>query len=254
MSNHVIYDRIWESQKLAACSLKAALAYPWIYLVADDWGRFEYAPRIIWGKCFGARTDVKSSEVQGWLTEYERVGLLVNYSAAGRRLGFWARFTGKPRSRRRPSRLPAPKAGAAKKGLAQESWSKALPVVRQPVSLGREGEGDREKEMGRREGSAKPDASHPVPPPRLSRGEAMSRHTAEEIDRLACALAEKTAAFAGYTPSQYVERASYIEPGNGHPAASFANPRARGISEAWGQATLAKLRSLVAEAQRPVPL
>ena len=60
MASHVIRDRIWESRKLAACSRDAALAYPWIFLVADDWGRFEFSPRRIWSRVFGARPAVES--------------------------------------------------------------------------------------------------------------------------------------------------------------------------------------------------
>ena len=83
MPNHVIRDRIWASTKLAQCSLAAALAYPWIFLVADDHGRFEYRPRLIWGQVFGAREDIKVRDVEKWLSEYEKVGLLLRYHING---------------------------------------------------------------------------------------------------------------------------------------------------------------------------
>ena len=69
MANHVLRDRIWESNKLARCSRDAALAYPWLLLIADDGGRFEYRPRVIWGKAFCARADVSQEEVELWLSE-----------------------------------------------------------------------------------------------------------------------------------------------------------------------------------------
>jgi hypothetical protein len=108
VANHVIYDRIWESKKLAACSLRAALAYPWIYLVADDWGRFEYVPKRIWGRVFGSREDVRLAEVVAWLAEYERVGLLVRYEVGGHLLCQWTRFVGPPPAKRHAPTMPGP--------------------------------------------------------------------------------------------------------------------------------------------------
>jgi hypothetical protein len=107
MPNHVIRDRIWVSKKLAQCSLKAALAYPWIFLVADDWGRFEYRPRVIWGLVFGAREDVSLNDVANWLAEYEKVGLLERYHIEGD-LAAWTNFEGRPPTKRRVSLYPDP--------------------------------------------------------------------------------------------------------------------------------------------------
>lgn len=108
MANHVIRDRIWVSDKLSRCSLPAALAYPWIFLVCDDWGRFEYRPRAIWGQVFGSREDVTVDDVRRWLGEYEREGLLVRYHMDGD-LAYWTGFEGRDIKRRRKSRYPHPK-------------------------------------------------------------------------------------------------------------------------------------------------
>jgi hypothetical protein len=102
MSNHVLRDRIWESNKLARCSREAALAFPWILLVGDDWGRFEYRPRVIWGKVFCSRSDITPDEVELWLAEYEKEGLLIRYQADGA-VAYWTNFNGRPPSQRRPS-------------------------------------------------------------------------------------------------------------------------------------------------------
>lgn len=109
MGNHVIRDRIWVSDKLSRCSLPAALAFPWVFLICDDWGRFEYRPRAIWGQVFGSREDVSVEDVKAWLTEYERAGLLVRYHIDGD-LAYWTGFEGRPENRRRKSRYPDPKA------------------------------------------------------------------------------------------------------------------------------------------------
>lgn len=107
MGNHVIKDRIWRSQKLRRCSREAALAYPWIFLVADDWGRFEYDARLIWSQAFGAREDVSVEDVEGWLAEFARENLLERYHIDGE-LAFWTKFEGRPPSKRRPSQYPDP--------------------------------------------------------------------------------------------------------------------------------------------------
>lgn len=107
MSHHVIRDRIWDSKKLARCSRDAALAYPWVYLVADAWGRFEYNPRRIWTKVFGNREDVTFDDVARWLTEYESVGLLFRYHLEGD-LAVWMGFYGRATKKRQPSQYPDP--------------------------------------------------------------------------------------------------------------------------------------------------
>lgn len=107
MPNHVLRDRIWESDKLKRCSREAALAYPWIFLVADDWGRFECNAVRICGRVFGGRHGVTVEEVASWLAEYEREGLLVRYHI-DRELGFWTGFRGRPESQRRRSDYPDP--------------------------------------------------------------------------------------------------------------------------------------------------
>ena len=102
MANHVLYDSLWESDRLAGCSREAALAYPWIFLVADDHGRFEFKPRMVWKHAFSYRTDVTVEDVAGWLEEYWRVGLLIRYGATGD-LAHWYKFKGRKPSDRKPS-------------------------------------------------------------------------------------------------------------------------------------------------------
>ena len=107
MANHVIRDRIWESRKLRTVSREAALAYPWIFLVADDHGRFEYNPRRIWSLVFGNREDVTREEVAGWLEEYWRAGLMKRYHIDGD-LAVWEGFVGRKASERRESKIVSP--------------------------------------------------------------------------------------------------------------------------------------------------
>lgn len=107
MANHVIRDRLWESRKLERCSDGAAAWYPWIFLVCDDHGRFEYHPRAIWMCVFRRRPSVTQKDVENWLSEYEREGLLIRYHINGE-LAFWTGFEGRKPSERRPTDYPDP--------------------------------------------------------------------------------------------------------------------------------------------------
>jgi hypothetical protein len=93
---------------LAECSRDAALAYPWIFLVADDHGRFEYKPRAVWKNAFAYRQDVTVEDVARWMDEYWKVGLLSRYHIQGE-LAHWYKFRGRKPSDRRPSEYPDPK-------------------------------------------------------------------------------------------------------------------------------------------------
>jgi hypothetical protein len=259
MSNHVIYDRIWESKKLAKCSLKAALAYPWIYLVADDWGRFEYLPRGVWGKVFGLREDVKAGDVASWLGEYRVVGLLDVYEVEGRQVGQWTRFVGPPPSRRRASLLPARDGsydnteikGATRFHSAARVLRKCSPEA---------GSGKREAGSEKREAGRPGSETAAGQPPALSRSpsddeqideRASLRETVvREVDELAAQLAAQTST----DPKSWVIRASTIPAQNGRPAKSFDDPRNRGLPLPWLETTVRKLREIRDEAVRPVPL
>jgi hypothetical protein len=150
MANHVIRDRIWVSKKLRRCTLKAALAYPWLFLVADDWGRFEYDPPHLWSVVFAARSDVSLDDVTGWLQEYEREQLLVRYENGGE-LAFWTGFEGRPPSKRRPSKHIDPetvkKAPNRKRlGTVRVPVRKDLGTLDQESLIRKAGAGEQEQE------------------------------------------------------------------------------------------------------------
>src|SRR5688572_20095318 len=107
MANHVLYDSLWESDKLAQCTREAALAYPWVFLVADDHGRFEYKPRMVWKHAFSYRTDVTVDDVALWLDEYWKAGLLIRYGVSGE-FAHWYKFRGRKPSDRKKSEYPDP--------------------------------------------------------------------------------------------------------------------------------------------------
>jgi hypothetical protein len=243
VSNHVIYDRIWVSQKLAKCSLKAALAYPWLYLIADDWGRFEYLPRVIWGRAFGAREDVRPGEVEAWLGEYERAGLLDVYNSEGRRVGAWTNFSGPPPSKRRAPTLPDKDGVYEREGFKYKSrFHSPAPVL---PNRSMELELEQELELEREEEARQPPTSRS-----RSSGEGVADATAQELEALARDLEGRT----GKPSAQWLARASLIEADASRGARSFDDPRAAWVTEAWAQVTLRKMRELREQVSRPLPL
>jgi hypothetical protein len=154
VANHVIRDRIWESKKLRRCSKEAALAYPWIYLVADSWGRFEFNPPRIWALVFGGRKDVSPEDVERWLSEYEREELLIRYHIDGE-LAVWSGFYSRAKKLRKNSQYPDPApfierrkklVAKTRRGCDQISGRQLAPTKSREGD--REGELDRDREYG----------------------------------------------------------------------------------------------------------
>ena len=111
IANHVILDRIWSSDKLAACSINAQLHYPRIYLVSDDWACFEIDIPVIRGNVYPKMPKVTVTQIDGWLSEYHNNGLLFRWREGSTEYGYW---TGPeegrlhPPSRRHKRRTPEP--------------------------------------------------------------------------------------------------------------------------------------------------
>ena len=76
MSNRIILDRLWDSDKLAACSIEAQLHYPRIYLMCDDWACFEIDIVSIHRLAYKKMPGIKRADIFSWLKEYVDHGLL----------------------------------------------------------------------------------------------------------------------------------------------------------------------------------
>jgi hypothetical protein len=83
------------------------------------------------------------------------------------------------------------------------------------------------------------------------RSRSMTAETAESIQWAAERLAEIC---TDVDAAEWVRRGSMIRADRSGPARSFADPRRSGISESWGAATLARMREMLEEARRPLPL
>jgi len=121
MASQLLRDGLWSSKKLRRCSFLAHTMYPYVYLVADQWGRFEWDPEVLQARLFGARASevpggyregtesVPCGYLLGLLFEYETNGLLERYSEGSRVCARWTGYRGLPESKRAKSKLPEPK-------------------------------------------------------------------------------------------------------------------------------------------------
>jgi hypothetical protein len=193
MGNHVIRDRIWASKKLGRCSREAAMAYPAIFLVADEWGRFEYRPHLIWSQVFGPRMDFApadtptSADVARWLSEYEQCGLLERYHLDGD-LAHWTGFSGRPESKRRKSHYPDPqqfkrvrKNAGRRNGTGTPSEGDRKGTGRQSDSLARDVRLEQETRAGGQEQELAPPPAY-VPSPDV-RAETAIREARWNLER-----------------------------------------------------------------------
>jgi hypothetical protein len=112
--------------------------------------------------------------------------------------------------------------------------------VTRNVTQGRREKGEAEAEVETRNGA--------VP----------SRRSPDMKPETATAIEDTARQLAGLVPTvtaaEWITRGSNIEAGDGRAAASFSDPRRRGLTEAWGEKTLARLRESLAGARTPVPL
>lgn len=123
MASQLLRDGLWASKKLRRCSFLAHTIYPYVYLVADQWGRFEWDPEVLQARLFGVRlqevpsgylvgTDsVPCGYLLGLLFEYERNGLLERYAVGEKVCARWTGYQGLPESKRAKSKLPEPEKG-----------------------------------------------------------------------------------------------------------------------------------------------
>ena len=113
MSNRIILDRLWDSDKLAACSIEAQLHYPRIYLMCDDWACFEIDIVSIQRLAYKKMPGIKRADIFSWLKEYVDHGLLFVWANEhnDNEFGYW---TGAEEgrlpspTRRRKRRTPEP--------------------------------------------------------------------------------------------------------------------------------------------------
>jgi DnaD/phage-associated family protein len=109
MPNRIIKESIRGSDDLATVSAEAERLFWRIVVSVDDFGRFDARPKTIIGQCMTAFLgDVTSNQVNSWLTELERVGLLQLYVVEDRPYLVLTKWSKHQRKRAKDSKFPSP--------------------------------------------------------------------------------------------------------------------------------------------------
>jgi len=104
-----IHPEACTSEKLAHTSGNAERCYWRLQTHCDDAGRCEDHPRLIWAALFPLHDDVLPRDVDEWLAELDKVGLIVRYEVEGRSFLEVVAFTEKQKPRHpSPSKIPDP--------------------------------------------------------------------------------------------------------------------------------------------------
>lgn len=77
-----------DSEKVNACSLGAETLFTRLIAQSDDYAHYYAEPRMVLAKLYTLRMvngEVSASDVEGWLTELAREGLIVCYEIAGKK-------------------------------------------------------------------------------------------------------------------------------------------------------------------------
>lgn len=104
-----IHHDALRSRKLAQLTADAERCWWRLQCVCDDDGRSEDEPDVLTSILFQVMRDVTPEQVDGWLEEMHKVGLIVRYEVAGKRCFHVVGWHEKQHPRRpQTSRLPAP--------------------------------------------------------------------------------------------------------------------------------------------------
>ncbi|GMA50167.1 hypothetical protein GCM10025857_15240 [Alicyclobacillus contaminans] len=109
MPNRIIKESIRTSDTLTLVSADAERLFWRLVVSVDDYGRFDGRTNIVIGQCLSAFLgQVTTEQVDGWLTELERAGLLQLYEVDGRRYLALTNWDKHQRRRAKDSKFPAP--------------------------------------------------------------------------------------------------------------------------------------------------
>lgn len=90
------YRRLYKSfvfgQRICSISRDAEMFFWRLYVIADDYGNFEVEPKTLVAKAGGLRK-IKLVEVQAWIKEMEKIGLIKIYQAENKSYGHFISFS-----------------------------------------------------------------------------------------------------------------------------------------------------------------
>lgn len=88
MPKRTLDDSLLTSPSLAAVSPRCQDSFHRFILLADDFGCFGADARVVLGKGWPLRPDVTEQDVEGWMVELSRAGMLQIWEEGGRRFAF----------------------------------------------------------------------------------------------------------------------------------------------------------------------
>lgn len=109
MPNRVLKESICTSESLALVSAEAERLFYRIIVNADDYGRYHGNPKVILAECFPLRIgDFTPKEIETWLSELERVGMIRRYATDKRRFMHVVSWREHNTPRAKASKYPSP--------------------------------------------------------------------------------------------------------------------------------------------------
>lgn len=109
MPNRLIKESICTSEDLDKLSAGAEILFYRLIVQADDFGRYFGNPSIVKSNCFPLKDEkIHSAQVDSWLDELEKAGLITRYSVDGRKYVFFCKWDKHQNRRAKESKFPAP--------------------------------------------------------------------------------------------------------------------------------------------------
>ena len=228
----IIRPEFFTDERLAACQPHARLLFAGLWGLADKRGRLRDQPPVIHGAVFPFEPDL---DIDSLLDDLQYAGSILRYTVDGKnfiQVKNFERYQN-PHPKEAESVIPAPPPlyrAEPRKDTAEPLLSTAEPGgIRSFVPSDPETDTD-----------ARPSSPQPVE----------NDPERQELLGVCKAIAERLEV----EPVSIVARVAAIPAGEGHPAKSFSNPSAKGISIKWVRAALSRARALLVAVEKPVPL
>ena len=79
-----IREEYLTSEHVDMLDVHAERFYFRLFLVVDDFGRFDANAKILRSKCYPLKDDIRTADISRWLAACEKAGLILLYTAAGK--------------------------------------------------------------------------------------------------------------------------------------------------------------------------
>lgn len=140
MPNRLIKESICTSEDLDKLSAGAEILFYRLIVQADDYGRYHGNPSIVKSNCFPLKSDdLHSDQVDVWLDELDKAGLIQRYTADGRKYLCFRKWDKHQSIRAKKSKFPAPDS-TCKQMQADDSKCPRNPIQSNTIRIQSESE------------------------------------------------------------------------------------------------------------------